>query len=994
MTLGKLVLEIESKGMTRCGVKFMGASATLVVDAAWMKHLQVGDVITVTNPRATWIEDEMHFHVHWEQDAHILIHHSLKRGKVAIAELFAGLSGWNTACRIIGEQVDIFVEIDKVVAQTLSYQHSCPLVTPTQFIEYFLAHGTFERCVIHGDCNDVLVWVALGTANVGTILASPPCQPWCSVGKTKGLNAPEGQLLPATGKWAGRLGVSLLMLENVAGFPKHDDYRAAIRDIETQGLQMRLHGTFQIDKVLPVKRERWLATFVQKSVQIPHERLMLAQGINFECQSFGPVAVSPSLSDSDAIHVNMTEYERQLLEIPDEVVTMLSDASLAPFWMKDQGRGMSPREVFENRVVSQTQQINGIMASYGKQHKIPIELLQTKGLHTVLAKDNQGIRYWSPWEFLSALGYTQEIAIAIDNESSWQMSGNGLSVAHGWLQLHKTHVYLGDQSPFSPSGTTNEQVKKFQDQAIKLSNFKVVSDGIFQVLKVAECQHVQKKFRSECPPTVPFSIEEDDDTGVSTKAWECQPAFETVQDPRCIAVVGSKYEGGIMILVHDQKHWAMFVNVPASAQISTLIGKGLPHATQEHFESFHFQGSEVSWDQQIQCQSMQKIFFRPKTFEVSCVEKSLHIALKLVIDITWTAKSASAYAAVQLGCNPDVISLAAKSSVLCDDDFLMAYETEEYTMKFKACMPRYVQWSPVMTQIEDPGIIPTVTNQKRWYVRHPAKKLTRTVVAGVQTTVHQLVQALFPDLRALSCWTVHDQVSSVPLDAFANAWENLTIQWEGFRPFRVSEMHSIKGQMSVDCPAMQVHNALEGKSLCIRTPFSAKTKQILLDKNMRLGEIGASFLLHSQVATNMLCMKGAIVLDTETTVEGCMDDGVYSFRLCPMMGGAKFEPIRQRLRETLVARGVPESKVQDRLNGFASKIQLDKLSHIKSDDHEGFWNTVKSMATDAKFRLITSDELKAHQAAMRKERGKGDSKGQKGGGDEASFCFANPWLFP
>eukprot|EP00438_Fugacium_kawagutii_P008691 Skav236551 [mRNA] locus=scaffold1066:29468:34404:+ [translate_table: standard] len=968
MASGKLVVEVLSKGISRCGVSFLGSTAVLVVDKKWVEQLMVGDVITLVNPRAIWVEDEMQFQVQKEHGGYILIHHSLKRGRVAMAEIFSGLSGWNRGCQIFGTQVDLFVDLDKAVAQAAACQHQIPLVTPGQFIQRYLETGRYERCVIHGDCRDPEVWVCLGLANVGTILASPPCQPWCSVGTTKGLRSEDGQLLPMTGKWSGQLGVSMLIMENVPGFPKHDDYKAAMKEIESQGLILRIHGVHQIDRVMPVKRDRWLATFVQAGVQIPVERLYLAQGISFDNQSFRDVAKSPSLSDADAVHVNVTETERQKYEVSPDALPLLHDVSMAPFWVK--------QKINQLTVVHSYEQLNGIMASYGSQHLISEDLLKQKGLHTVLACDDQGIRMWSPWEFVSALGYDKGVVLPTCKEVAWQASGNGLSVAHAWLQLHKTHVYLGEMSPFMPVGTVSEQVASFQKSSIKLSTCKVISDGMFEMLKIVDCEQAVKKPRIECPPTVPFTVLDgkEDDSVITTKNWEIQPAFESVQDPRCIAVQGKEYQGGVVVLIHGQKHWAMFVNVAPNTKICKLMQAGLPHARSEHFVSFAMQGQTISWDSSFQCEAMQQIIFNPQSFEVSCVEKSLHIALRLVIDVTWTAKSMAAYAAVQLGCNPDVITVCAKESALCDDDFLMAYETVEYRLKFKACMPRYVEWAPSVTKVEDIGMHPVAINQQRWYVRHPAKKVVRTVVADVNMTVLGLMQALFPDLHALSGWKVFDSVDEVPCESFVNAWDSLSIQWEGFRPFRLSEMRCVKMPRPADNPVCQLQNAQESKSLCIRSPFQAKTKQLKLGADVRIGEVAASFLLGTQVVTNMICMKGAVVVDPETTVGSCLDDGVYSFRLCPMLGGGKFEHTRSRLKNMLADKGVPQDKVIDRVNAFASKVSLDQLNHVKDASDEGFWNAVKSLATDVKYRLITAAELKQHQATMRQKGGKGDSK--------------------
>lgn len=76
----------------------------------------------------------------------------------------------------------------------------------------------------------------------------------------------------------------------------------------------------------------------------------------------------------------------------------------------------------------------------------------------------------------------------------------------------------------------------------------------------------------------------------------------------------------------------------------------------------------------------------------------------------------------------------------------------------------------------------------------------------------------------------------------------------------------------------------------------------------------------------------------------------------------------------LSEKGVPDEKLMDRLNGFASKVPLERLQSVEDADNEGLWNTVKSMASEVRYRLITPAELKIHQQNQRKAKGKGKSK--------------------
>lgn len=184
--------------------------------------------------------------------------------------------------------------------------------------------------------------------------------------------------------------------------------------------------------------------------------------------------------------------------------------------------------------------------------------------------------------------------------------------------------------------------------------------------------------------------------------------------------------------------------------------------------------------------------------------------------------------------------------------------------------------------------------------------------------------------------------------------------------------------MSVDSPVSQQIARPQGVQLAIRSPFHAKIQHMWIHEDMTMSEIAASFMLHTQVATTIMCLNGTMVVDPNTVAKNCDQNGNYSFRIFPLLGGAKNEAVRQRIRTMLAAKGVPEDKLLDRLNGFASKVPLEKLASVADSDDEGFWNVVKSHASDARYRLITPAELKAHQQNQRKTKGKSMSKGSDG----------------
>ena len=790
------------------------------------------------------------------------------------------------------------------------------------------------------------------------------------------------------------LGLHIAIMENVPGFPRHQDFREMISSVKEKGLLLTVHGVFDCAKVLPVQRDRWLGTFVSCKIDVDRAKQLMANAISFADRAFQSVACCPTIKDADVAHVHMSEADLQQLTVSSELLTKMSMIEYAPQWLKNRLRGIphpSASQVMNARIVIDCQQFIGLMAMYGRQHMLADELLRSKGLQTMLFNDGKSTRYISPWEMVACLGYTKSTVLSSDISVSWRMAGNGLSVAHAWLQLHKTHVLLGQMSPFTPSGTPIQQVAAFQQGAIKLSTCTPKINGHFWELVecVAEpsCKRPKLDPASETmvhptvPPTVTFTVDEEETC--STSALSHAPEFIQAQDPRGVTVIGSQYEGGMVTLQHDQNHWIMFVNTKSSDTVGNVICKALPHAKAYHFRAFLFAKSNVEWNSSIVCKPIQALVFCPVFTAITCREESLKIALNLNIDVTWTARTALAYSAVRLGCNPDALTIATQNLPLKEDDFLMEYQTVEFRLKFKACMPGYVSWAPSTAEVPDSGMKPVPTTMKRWFSRHPARKVVRTICVGHDTTVLALVQQMFPEIHATTTWTAFNNDVEVPNHAKINELSEVQIQWNGFRPLKVTYITAVKhhGQ-AVDAPALQILHASEGTKRHVRSPFKVKADEISLDKGMTIGEVAASFMTVAQLQVSMICSQGAMVLDPLLKVEDTLDDGVLAFRICPLLGGAKTDT-KSRISEMLQSKGVPAEKVEDRVKGLLAKVSVDKLKANLADD--AFWTQLKTIASEHKYRLITFDELKAFQAANRKGKSGAPRDAEKSKAKDESF---------
>ncbi len=970
---GFIKLMVEGKGNNRCACKLNGIDTVVHLSPLWMEQVVPGCYITIRDFRVEWHEEGLHWHPN--EKSILILHPSPKRGDMCAAEMFGGIGGWTDGSHHFGIQTALIVEKDVVTAQACAAKYNVPCMTAKQYVDEYLKGNRYSKCVLADDVGSVDTWVAVGLANANMIMGSPPCQPWSGSGVGRGLQSEDGKIFKDLISRAALVGIQWMLLENVPGFPKHGDFETLVSHAAVHGLKLALSGIHQCSTIMPIKRERWLGTFVHSSIHIDAEKAKEAKSLVFGGQS---VVLSPTVSQSDVIHCNMSQDERNQLQIPEDAVNKMSKPEFAPGWLKS----ISTNEDYlQGRIVDVTKQFVGFMASYGMQHELPHDQLLRKGLQTSFFRDEIGDRYFSPWEMISALGYVDSTVLPLNIREAWKIAGNGISVAHVTLQLYKTFVMLGPESPFTPKDEWESIQKKCQVDMIKLSKYETVREDWWKLQKSHE--HESKRVRHDdymgITPTVPITGLDEDD--FEMQKFEKAPVFHHPDDPRRVASTCGW--GGIVVLKHENKNWMIAINTKTETLLSAVITQGLPHAKPVQFVKFEVEGKEIQWDDCILCNPVCRVTFSPMTSRLTICEESLKICFSMMIDTTWTVKTALAICSYKIGCNIDSINMEYQGLTLKDEDFLVEYETSQMDLKFKAVLPGYVSWAPSALTPKDPGMAPAPTSFKRWVARHPVNKVLRTCAFDRQTKIIDIVRVLFPDVHATVPWKVYHKEREMQNQEIMPEGE-VGIQWEGFRPLRVSTIHQCNAASSVISDQFQKAARDTYASVWIRSPFKVKPEYVKVPRSWTLMEVGASFFAQSQVNTSVICMDGSQVIDPDLLVDQFSKHGIMSFRMCPLLGGAKHDGVKSRLKKMLSEKGVPPNVVDDRVNGYVAKVNLERFKGCDSD--EKFWEKAKELANESHYRMILPAEFKGHQKHQRRDKIPRTSDSNNAGGGRAKQC--------
>eukprot|EP00438_Fugacium_kawagutii_P013592 Skav223053 [mRNA] locus=scaffold1069:338833:342747:- [translate_table: standard] len=793
---------------------------------------------------------------------------------------------------------------------------------------------------------------------------------------SRGLQCPDGMLVSVILGVAGTMNIQTVVMENVPGICKHEDFKTIIAEAKKDGMEIILSEVVQCGDVMPMQRERWLATFCHCTVEVRSDKRMMAAAVSFASLSPGLVCCRPSVADRHAIHENMSEEERDELVITDAMYQAMGNPEYAPTWLKNKVNSMCPEELIKGRTIKPNQQLGTVMAMYGKQHEIKHELLQEKGLHMMIFQQNEHARLLSPWEVAAAMGFDSSTVLHRELSKSYTLVGNAINIAHAWMALYRTHIVLEDKSPFNPSGAGKEQVQKIVQKAMKLSDHVAIIQGEYRILRQVDQQHQSKKQKIE--PTVAFTVRDpSEDEVLGTKHFHAAPCFVHRADPRQVAVEGVVYSNGILVLEHSQKHWVMFINFAQGDQVGQIVMRGLPHARPDHFQDMVIGGQQVEWETVLGEANMCTLAFVPVPSLVTCCEQSLNIALQLKCDVTWTVKTAISFCATKLGCNIDAVALLHKNIPMKDDDYILEYPDRQLALSFHACVPAYADLTPNAKGAQE-SIQPAPFSFTRFFARHPLKKITRTVAVALDQPISKVVQLLFPDLHANTPWSVFVDQEKIPMNVYASAYGRFTIQWDTLRPLRTTDVAAISYHNGLDSPATVAKLALNGIQRMLRNPFEVRPKSMMVRPDMKVGDVGAGFLCHSQINSSIMCTINGAVIDPEASMQSIDDQAIISFRLCPMLGGAKQDGLRKRIGDILRSRGVPDEVANERLADFLSKCPMEKISPFKDADDDELWKQLKILATNVRFRLIQQAELKAFQQQQRQHKNKAAGSGEGG----------------
>lgn len=959
-----------------------------------LQYIDVGAVFTVLDFHCQ-CHDEI-FTLRPKNDLLLPVLHPLPNA-CGMAEAFAGLGGWTLGATLFGTTPTLLVEKEPDVAMACAKSHGILCVSIDCAMGMMKAGELPDHLVLIASIDDPRVWFIASTMNITHWMASPPCPPWSNAAYQKGIDVEEGRVFI---RFLYMLGVSHAVcatLENVPGIVKHPHFKYITETCREAGFKLLATMVDKASPLLPITRQRWLATCVREDIHVDTSMLFRARNMTIPSSVPG-IGQETSMGSANVLQQQLQQWELDQVLPSAEALRIMSLPEYLPVNLRHQGyMKLTPNETIKLRIKSPRQMMPNVMALQGTQHNLPEALLRDKGLHAWLIAHEGRVRFVTPYEILSAMGMPHHMCLPRDFVKAWHAVGNSLSIAHAGLQCLRTKLLVGESSGLG--GRIHDVFQlcdAIRDQMVCLDLFTVQVDDEWIYLASHQPIGVQPTIdildsEEEDMPVHDFMVKrettKDENNCISTTVPFCVvepvPPIDHVaivpkQDPelipgidpnrcdqvspwsfatkaplfgthaiQCTKEEQSEHSDVIAVhIVHSQHNWTSLTHVPAGATVFAALHSILPHACENHFAEVFVGNQRTSLHDVLPAVSHCVVTFRPCSFPKVVSACFLELDQVIEVDVTWKCEDLLAYVATEAAILPTAIEITTDGKPCHKESFVLASEVTDYQADF--------------IQIPKPFVHPPtpVGTWKRVTFLHPKWKSIRTAVFPDHVCIKQAISEMCGS-------SIDDQVtihhhgttysSAVLLADCPSTMCNLSLKPEAeHTPIFIHE------------PALTAEKDCRTVSVWVKSPFAYRACLQELPAHWTLIHLVHNIVQSFHGLLTLMPTAGGSTIPSTMTMDHFGALQTIDIRVCPLQGGAKaVDPATKALRDMLLARGVSTDDVDSRIQMMKAKIPMPDIATMMSMSDQSAWAALKSKANQTGLRLITSAELKAHQKSLR-----------------------------
>eukprot|EP00438_Fugacium_kawagutii_P027149 Skav201185 [mRNA] locus=scaffold2736:225193:229740:+ [translate_table: standard] len=909
-----------------------------------------------------------------------------------IAQALAGLGGWSFGLDLCRAATDMMVEVDGQTARAAADTHRCLLLTIDEALSMLKQGDLPTPFVLLADIKDHRVWVIAGLLNVGWWTASPPCPPWCSAATQLGLDSEEGEVFL---HFISALGIGRAfgaLLENVPGLPKHDHYPVLRSAFQECGLNLVVADSKPVLPVLPVQRKRWLAACIRHDLEIDQDRLRMA--IHMGIPRVDSCFLNPcTMAAARCVQYDLQDWEMEQCIPGPEALDLMSQMELLPDSLKQKcPLNATRQEILQLRIRTVDQPLQPIMARQGSQHCLPLPLLREKGLLAYLLQVGDLQRFTTPYEVATCMGFPSTLVLPSDIKAAWKMVGNSLSVVHAAWHYMRIWPVVANAISLPGEHLNNHDLCQAVDRArCQLQDYRVCRLEEWMVLQpvceatcidpsqveendVIESSDDEPSPKRQCiSPTWEFHAMEVDDPLV---AVECEVGhIGHVQSPQCAALSLAscvldpppKPDAIPVRILHASGVWVIGFFTVGRPSVADILTHVLPHATADHFQNLWLNNRVACFSSRPHRLEFMSLVFQPmvcvRIVHAAFLDKPLSVA----VDVTWKLCDLVAVVAANASVLPSQVGIQHRQVALDLQSFVLAHDLLEFECELVPQLAETLRplRRDAIETLTSPVVPPVALSSScdglRFTVVDPKWGTAKSACLPKEATVEDLLCKLLPtycitNLPVLSCGEIRFYSECRLADLPGS---NLEIAF----PHHGFPVGPVVNQAGND-PFVGTGDTLH---LWIKGPFENRARVTKVPVQWSLLNVASHCLKDVGTKMTLMTLQGGRSIDPKLAVSMIDPNLTIEFRVCALPGGAKQNQndVAAKLKTLLSTKGVADPSLAARAAMIMNKIPAADLQSILQKDGPEAWSALKKRATDAKLRMVTTQELHDFQRKQR-----------------------------
>ena len=417
-----------------------------------------------------------------------ILNHDLPHERFNVAEVFCGyMGGWSSAADVLPKwKPQLAIDINPKAVAAFVRNHGGRVISRPERLSESTSN---ELLALNHDVCD-LTWLnAFNYTEVDVMTWSAPCQSWSSMGSQTGTASPNGQVLVGAVQIARLLQVPMILMEQVAGFRRHEEFDDFIRTMSEAGYRLVSSGVLDLAHYSYTSRRRWLAVFMNTLNVSRWDTLgcFLNSGVREMDHVFNPRE-----------HCLAFLSEKHLDEVslnPEEIMKM-DDPQLLPPWKRgdpEYKHGAMPARLHSGSSVLPT-----IQAAYRKAIQFSNELLKSRGLMSWAIRDPHGqVRWLQKFEAARAMGFGTHVTLPATETEAYEAVGNAISPMHAARVMVSAEVAAKVQYGLAPDANFAQTLQALRDRQLSLQEAVVQDNEAGYQLLAFRLLH--PGFRITCP---------------------------------------------------------------------------------------------------------------------------------------------------------------------------------------------------------------------------------------------------------------------------------------------------------------------------------------------------------------------------------------------------------------------------------------------------------------------------------------------------------------